>query len=121
MIFITGGRYQGKLDYAVKRFGLAESDICHIGLDFSRRCLADLDRYALDCVKNGVDPLKAFQENPSAWQNSILISADISGGVVPIDPVLRAWREASGRMNLYLAAHADEVWRLFCGIPQRLK
>ena len=38
-----------------------------------------------------------------------------------MDPELRAWREACGRMNSYLASQADEVWRLFCGIPQRLK
>ena len=121
MIFITGGRYQGKLDYAVKRFGLAESDLCRGGVDFRCCCLAYIDRYALDCVKNGADPLAVFQADPAAWRDSIILSTDISGGVVPVDPELRAWREACGRLNGYLAAHADEVWRLFCGIPQRLK
>ena len=51
----------------------------------------------------------------------IFIANDVSGGVVPMDPTLRAWREACGRMNLKLAKASDEVWRLFCGIPQRVK
>ena len=54
-------------------------------------------------------------------KDMIFIANDVSGGVVPMDPVLRAWREACGRMNMKLARQADEVWRLFCGIPQRLK
>ena len=31
------------------------------------------------------------------------------------------YSEANGRMNNWLAGQADEVWRLFCGLPQRLK
>ena len=54
-------------------------------------------------------------------KDKIIVTTDISGGIVPVDPVLRAWREACGRMNSYLAGQADEVCGLFCGIPQRLK
>lgn len=121
MILITGGRYQGKLEYARERFGLRDEDICTGGVDFSRRCLAYVDRYALDCVRGGIEPADVFRENPEAWRDSVIIVTDISSGVVPVDPVLRAWREAVGRMNIYLAGQADEVWRLFCGLPQRLK
>ena len=126
MVFIIGGRYQGKLDYARKRFHLTDADIqlcdedtCKI--DFSRRCVAYIDRYALNRVRAQEEPSATFIENIDRLADCVLISTDISGGVVPMDATLRAWREACGRMNNALAARADEVWRLFCGLPQRLK
>ena len=121
MILITGGSYQGKLDYAKARFGLTDDDICVGGIDFSKKCLAYIDRYALEAVKGGHEPADAFREHIDALKDKIIITTDISSGIVPMDPELRAWREACGRMNSYLAGQADEVWRLFCGIPQRLK
>ena len=126
MILIVGGSYQGKLDYARRRFALADSDIqiCTEQTeapDFSRRCIAYIDRYALNCVRRGAEPLDAFLACGDHPCGRVLVATDITGGVVPVDPLLRAWREACGRMNSALAERADEVWRLFCGLPQRIK
>ena len=121
MILITGGSYQGKLSYAKERFGLTDADICVNEMDFNRKCLAYIEQYALEAVKNGIEPADIFKENKARLRDKIIITTDISGGIVPMDATLRAWREACGRMNSYLASRADEVWRLFCGIPQRLK
>ena len=126
MELIIGGSYQGKLDFARKRFGLTDDDIqfCDentTALDFSRRCIAYIDRFALNRVQAGIEPLEALGTDPGLYENTIFIANDISGGVVPMEPMLRAWREACGRMNLRLAKEADEVWRLFCGISQRVK
>ena len=126
MILIIGGSYQGKLDYARQRFGFADDGIqvCDettSSLDFSRRCVAYIDRFALNRVRSGSEPAEALGTDPSLYRNVIFIANDISGGVVPMDPVLRAWREACGRLNMKLAGQAEEVWRLFCGIPQRIK
>jgi len=121
MILITGGSYQGKLDYARARFALEDGDICLGGVDLSRRCLAYIDRWALDAVRRGEEPADLFRANAERLKDKIIITTDISSGIVPMDATLRAWREACGRMNSYLAGQAEEVWRLFCGIPQRLK
>jgi adenosyl cobinamide kinase/adenosyl cobinamide phosphate guanylyltransferase len=126
MILIIGGSYQGKLDFARERFGLVASDIqiCDENTDalnFSRRCVAYIDRFALNRVRAGAEPADAIMADSGRLKDMIFIANDVSGGVVPMDPVLRAWREACGRMNMKLARQADEVWRLFCGIPQRLK
>ena len=123
MILIIGGSYQGKLDFARERFSLSEDDIFTCteetsAPDLTRRCVAYLDRYALNRVRAGAEPIEGLK---NLRRDAILISTDISCGVVPIDPVARAWREACGRMNNALAREADEVWRLFCGIPQRVK
>ncbi len=126
MVLIIGGRYQGKLDFARAHCGLEEKDICYCiedGAfpDFHRRCLAYVDRFALGCVRRGEEPADAFRERIDLLRNSIILSTDISCGVVPMDAEMRAWREACGRMNSFLASRADEVWRLFCGLPQRIK
>lgn len=122
MIFIFGGCYQGKLAFARERFGLTEGDVflCDEAsdtLDNSRRCLAYVEKWALNRVRAGVDPLAEF----AAREDAVVIATDISSGVVPVDAVLRAWREACGRLNARLAEQATEVWRLYCGLPSRLK
>ena len=126
MVLIIGGSYQGKLDFTRQRFSFADDDIqlCDENtdaLDFSRRCIAYIDRFALNRIRSGSEPADAIRTDFGRYEDVIFIVNDISGGVVPMDPVLRAWREACGRMNLKLAREADEVWRLFCGIPQRVK
>jgi adenosylcobinamide kinase / adenosylcobinamide-phosphate guanylyltransferase len=42
-------------------------------------------------------------------------------GVVPAYPLGRVFRDLSGRVNQVLAAAADRVWMVVCGIPQQLK
>ena len=46
---------------------------------------------------------------------------DVSQGIVPMEPELRAFREMNGRLMLQLAAEADEVHRVFCGMGKRVK
>ena len=47
--------------------------------------------------------------------------AEVGGGVVPIAPAARAAREAAGRLACLLAARADCVVQMFCGLPTILK
>ena len=126
MILIIGGSYQGKLDFARNRYDLTDDEIQFCdettdALDFSRHCIAYIDRFALNRIRTEAEPAEALGADPGLYKNAIFIANDISGGIVPMDPALRAWREACGRMNLKLAREANEVWRLFCGIPQRVK
>lgn len=126
MILVIGGRYQGKLDFARERFGLSDAQIqiCDErteALDASRRCIACVERWALNRIRAGADSVAEIEARLPELESAIIISTDISCGVVPVDPLMRAWREASGRINMRLAARASEVWRLFCGLPQRLK
>ncbi len=51
----------------------------------------------------------------------IVIATEVGGGVVPMDPAERAAREAAGRLACLLAARADCVVQMFCGIPTVLK
>jgi adenosyl cobinamide kinase/adenosyl cobinamide phosphate guanylyltransferase len=124
MVLIIGGAYQGKLAFAREAYALAEGDIftCTDGhIDFSRRCIDRLEEYVLACVREEKDPTAQFASAPEKWADSILICRDLSCGVVPISAEERAWRNETGCLCQFLAARADRVSRLFCGLEQRLK
>ena len=125
MDFIIGGAYQGKLDAAKKRFGLTDAEIFTCteedGIAFGARCIDKLEEFALWCVRNEKDAVAVFQNNRELWRHSVLICQDIFCGVVPMGADMRAWREATGRLASYLAAEADTVTRVFCGLEERLK
>ena len=125
MDLIIGGAYQGKLEYARKRYGLADGDIYTCseseGIRYGCRCLYKAEEFALWCVRTGNDAVELLEQQREEWKDSIFICEDIFCGVVPMEAELRKWREETGRLCAFLSAQAEYVTRLFCGIPQRLK
>lgn len=127
MILIFGGAYQGKLAYAKKNFDIKTVCDCSDGAvpDFAADAIYGIDGF-VKRQSPGSDqpPLEAadwFSERREAWQDKVLIMTDVSQGIVPMDPELRAFREMNGRLMLRLAAEASEVHRVFCGIGKRVK
>lgn len=124
MILVIGGAYQGKLGYVKDAFGITEEDIFNcVGaeIDFSKRCIDRIEEFTYACIQNGTEPKAYFEAHRGAWENSILICQDITCGVVPLGADIRAWRDSTGRLCQYLAAEAEQVSRVFCGLEQRLK
>ena len=99
MLFITGPLYSGKRTFAQK---------------FGGRQIYDVQTRAADTVdlENLADELAAYD---------VVTATEIGGGVVPIDAGERAAREAAGRLACLLAARADCVVQMFCGLPTVLK
>ena len=126
MVFIIGGSYQGKTDFACEKFHLAKEDVfvCTTEtreIDLNKRCIAHIEQFALGCVQRGEEPKDWWIDHENMLTDSILIADDVSCGVVPIDKTIRAWREATGRANNWIAGQADEVWRVFCGLGAQIK
>jgi len=124
MVFIIGGAYQGKLDYAKEKYELAETDIhkCGEGMpDFAKTCIYGIQEFTYACIQKGIEPLDVFKERRSEWENSILICDDMFCGVVPLGADMREWRQATGRLCKYLSQEAASVTRIFCGLEQKLK
>jgi len=128
MVFIYGGAYQGKLDYARERFNLEDGDIyayAESGGAAERvpdqKCLCGVHLFVLSQLSAGRDPLAFLKINTGALRDKIIIADDISCGVVPMGAINREWREAAGRCATFLSQNAGEVWRVFCGIPTRIK
>jgi adenosylcobinamide kinase / adenosylcobinamide-phosphate guanylyltransferase len=51
----------------------------------------------------------------------VLVSNEVGQGVVPDNPMARAFVDHAGRLHQALAARADAVVLLIAGLPQRLK
>lgn len=120
MDLIIGGVYQGKLDYAKRRFGVTDDEVFDCakneGLDTEKRCIYGLECYLKTCLLTGKTPdLDDFRPDAA------VICTDIFCGLVPADDAERAWRELAGKSVTRLAARAETVTRIFCGLPQRLK
>ena len=130
MELILGGFAQGKLDFALSRYPDAcvfdESDyerllhgtLCGavIWNDFhlavknlleSGRSESDVEKFVTDVV----------ERCPSI----VIISDEIGCGIVPMSADERRYRELVGRLQCLLAKKADAVFRVVCGVPQRIK
>lgn len=112
MKLVVGGVASGKRSY-IEGLGFAPGDFetgsigaspVHYGLEELLR-QGPLDDHAIDalCTKEAVACL------------------EVGSGVVPVDAEERVWRERVGRTCSVLAARADQVVRMVCGIPVELK
>lgn len=142
MILITGGAYQGKLEFAKSICEKTEPMIADgEKADFEELKQADIiarfHLYIRRCMEenrakkensNEENNLEAeteieeqvkelLQENP----NVILEITQLGCGVVPIDAFDRSYREKVGRIGCMLASQAKQVWMVNAGIGIRLK
>ena len=99
MILILGGAWQGKLTWAASH-GM-------VGPVFD--------------LKDGWPeaPVRCCRHLEA--RDAFVISREIGSGVVPLDAAERRWREVHGAVLQGLAARAEHVSRIFCGLEERLK
>ena len=72
-------------------------------------------------LESGEKPIKKLEYLLNYNPELIVLCDEVGSGVVPIDREERIWRETVGRLCCRMAEEADEVYRVFCGIPMRLK
>lgn len=141
MILITGGRYQGKLawaqEYLLRREGTAVSAdaIWDGGNGFPPswdgiRIFTGLPRLVQKILREesdswdprdlSADPLQTLADILDR-PGLIVITEEMGNGIVPMDAADRHLREEVGRLGCRLAVRAEGVYRVLCGIPQRIK
>ena len=113
MILIIGGQGAGKRRHVLE-LGYGEDDIAAAVLD-SRPVLADLHLLLMEDA--GIADCR-FEE---LLRKEVIVCNEVGCGVVPMDAAERAWRDLVGRTCARLAARADRVVRLCCGIPVCIK
>ena len=99
MIFITAPLYSGKRTFAQNFPGTRITDVQELAA-------------AAEDLESLADRLAAYD---------LVLATEVGGGVVPMDAAERAAREAAGRLACLLAARADCVVQMFCGLPTVLK
>ncbi|MGN1416081.1 MAG: bifunctional adenosylcobinamide kinase/adenosylcobinamide-phosphate guanylyltransferase [Oscillospiraceae bacterium] len=121
MILIVGGAYQGKLEYAKKRYGLSENDIIEGDdmQDLSRAgCIHHFEKFVYE---NGENAVNAAERLLTEKPDIIIIMTETGSGIIPLDKTERRRRELAGQTGCFLAERAEIVIRMTCGIPQLLK
>jgi len=148
MRLIIGGAYQGELDYAKKTYGIEDGwidgrdcewmeittcrGIHHFHEYIKRMTQAEPEQIPADgqqIFRFDLADLTILEEQArefSVWlfqrnPGITIVSNELGYGIVPMEKMDRLWREAVGRICTCLAAEADEVVRVVCGIGGRLK
>ena len=139
MILIIGGAFQGKLEFASKRFGIEKEhalvmDENELWQQFIKRVeerkgsvsekplvVYGLEKITRKIYDEGKDVEGAGLKLCQLLEDAVVISDDVSCGLVPMDKNDRLWREAHGRALGHLASKAEEVYRVFCGMAMKIK
>lgn len=126
MWLITGGAYQGKLDYALKKTKMKIEDTidgasCSMG-ELIRKPLVNHFHLWIKRMLEEKQDIRVLveqikEENP----NLVIITNELGCGIVPVDPFDREYREETGRVCQILANEAKEVHRVVCGIGMVIK
>lgn len=124
MILIFGGAYNGKLDFVKEQFNVSEDDISYCDrneIDFSKKVICGLHKFTYNNILKDINSLQYIKENINLFKDKIIISDEISSGIVPLKKEDRMWREETGRCLQYLSKESSCVYRVFCGIPTIIK
>ena len=117
MILVIGGMGQGKLAAVLRNTEYTEKDvICTPGE--GKPVLNNLQGAVRSALAEGKTQEQILAE---LAEHAVIISDEVGCGVVPVDRFEREWRETVGRICCMLAKDAEQVVRLFCGVPMVLK
>ena len=129
MKLVIGGAFQGKLDFAKKMTGKETgwADGAAVSKEELSACSGVYDfqelvrRWLLLEEETGTAPEAELEELLQKNREICIVTNELGYGVVPIEPFDRKWREKTGRICTELAAKADSVTRVVCGIGILLK
>ena len=110
MIFVTGPLFAGKREYIQRALNWTDEE-------FLEKAVEDVQDLAAEA--DTPEKLQALADVLA--RKEVVIAVEVGGGVVPLDPEERKNREAAGRLACLLAARAQTVIRVCCGLPQLLK
>ncbi len=126
MKLYIGGYAQGKLNYVLQQSKLQNAVIWD-GSEMSGEWKGQPEvvnhfhlwvRRLIEEKQPAEEVVKQFLEQ---YPDVILICDEVGNGIVPMEPLEREYRERLGRLLIALAQDANEVWRIVCGLAQRLK
>ena len=104
-VYVTGPMASGKREYVLDTLGIPASEAAFDVQELLR--------------KEPAKDVAALAEELSGFQ--AITQTEVGAGVVPLSASDREWREKAGRLACLLAARADVVVRMVCGVPVTVK
>lgn len=127
MKLMIGGYAQGKLSYVLGKYQISrdfvwdaklpESAVAGTGTVVFYR----FHQWVKDRILEKGCPEEEIRLFLEQCDDCIIISDEIGNGIVPMDAFEREYRERTGKLLVWLAAQAEEVERVICGIGQKIK
>lgn len=106
MVLVVGGVNQGKYAFAKS---------------LSEDVVRDFHMQVHNHMEQGRNPWELMREKLAAHPDGVFTMAELGCGLVPADRFMREYRETAGRISCALAAEAEAVYRVCCGIVTRIK
>ena len=109
MILVIGGAFQGQEAFAVEKLKVSKDKIFtgfHKTVEIWLENKADIEEEITKLINADYE---------------VITSDEVGLGIVPLDRKVREWRVATGRALCRIAAEADEVYRVSCGIGMKIK
>lgn len=129
MQIVFGGAFNGKRQFVKQQLKVGEwswyEGQCPESIS-ERTVIAGFEKWVKLQLQNEASEENIMQQVKKVSQQAgsselIWILTDMNRGVVPIDPVERELRDVIGRIYQYLFAEAQQITRLWYGIPQIIK
>ncbi|MCD8083762.1 MAG: bifunctional adenosylcobinamide kinase/adenosylcobinamide-phosphate guanylyltransferase [Clostridiales bacterium] len=133
MILVIGGRSQGKAAFARQLLAdageagqaawitpLADGETDSWVLAVGARCILNFHEMIRQMLSEGVDTedvIRLMMKCPP----QVITMDEVGCGIVPLDRQERQYRRLCGLAGQTLAVQADQVIRMFCGIPAYIK
>ena len=125
MILIFGGAYQNKTDFTKDRFGFNQGEIFFCSteteINYDYPVIDKLHLFVLGMIKRNADPIDYIMKHMDDLKDKIIVCDDISCGIVPLGKDMRLYRDQLGKIMQLLSREANEVYRIFCGLGDKIK
>ncbi|MDR2520240.1 MAG: bifunctional adenosylcobinamide kinase/adenosylcobinamide-phosphate guanylyltransferase [Eubacteriaceae bacterium] len=125
MILVFGGAYQGKTEFVVSSLGYSVEDMFACSdkteLSFGRPVINRFHEFVYGQVLSGKNPIAFVTSHLDSFRDKVVVIDDVCCGLVPMGKENREYRECAGKIMQLLSRRADSVYRVFCGIGERLK
>lgn len=129
-ILVVGGSYQGKLEFVFKKFGMKSEQVISSedflienlkGIEKGNIIINQFHLIMKDWIERGRKPERLVEWILEKNNIKVIISDEIGSGLVPMNKKDRYYREETGRALCKLAEQSEEVYRVQCGIANRIK
>lgn len=122
MVLYVGGIAQGMEEAAAQRFGEGERVRRLLYPEEQiRKEMQEADFTMDDIPELAGEWLSRIMSEEEEGMTLVVLSREVGCGVVPMEEREELFRELAGRLQVELAKKANEVYRVWCGIEERIR